>query len=203
MYAAELIYFCDDCDRYHLAFFDYNEEGQLMRGDTDGDWEACDEEDMPSVEEMEAGSRGYLEQVAEGGVDYLGQLFVTSKRKATWQVRFRNWVGSTTHGIMFDGARRRSRGEWIYDPNELPEYLRQYLMIEDLGHLTNLVCCPEFKSIKELREAASDVTFQPEKYPDLLARFVVTLDEPLPEVTVNRLTKQAAKRALKRMESNG
>jgi len=199
MLAAELIHYCDDCKRFHLAFYDYNEDGDLMVGDIDGNWEPCD--DLPSSEESEAGSRAYLEEVARTGNDYLSQLLgIKTTRKAVWQISFRNWVGSSTHGVLFCGARRRGRGSWVRNPAQLPEYLVEFLRLENNvpGSNTHWVC-PEFESIADLRKDACEVKWQTSKVPALEAVGKIELEETLPESTVRRQTSEAAKVALERM----
>jgi hypothetical protein len=74
------------------------------------------------------------------------------QRKIVWQFKFRNWIGASTHGLMFMGARPRSRGPWL-TAEQLPSEVRQYLEIvkSETGRVWTI---PLFKTIQEFKERA-------------------------------------------------
>lgn len=80
-------------------------------------------------------------------------------RKETWQIRFRTWIGSSTMGLMFVGARRNGRGAWLHGAT-LPDYLVEGLNLAKVPGQNNNWYCPDFHSLEELREGALEVRWQ-------------------------------------------
>jgi len=102
-------------------------------------------------------------------------------KKVTWQIRFRNWIGSSTHGLLFCGARRYSschgRSVWL-EGQDLPDYLSIGLNLAQLpGQAGNWVC-PDFHSLEEIKKDALEVKWQRSSYPNEV-KGLWTTEEPV------------------------
>jgi hypothetical protein len=95
-------------------------------------------------------------------------------RKVTWQIRFRNWIGSSTCGLLFVGARRNGRGAWLHGA-ALPDHLVEGLGLLKLPGQAGNWSCPEFHTLEELREGALEVQWQ--RSPSFEAKGLWTIEE--------------------------
>lgn len=156
---AEIPWSCgfeDGCPvGWHLAVYDYDQTTAepVTSRYNDGDWEGCDEEDIPKQAEIDEAWKSYYEYVARTGLDPLTHFLVDTTRKAKhrWQALFRNWIGSQEYGLLCVGVRRRGRGDWL-KLADTPKVVTEFLLLKPTPGQA-LACCEDMKSFDELTKA--------------------------------------------------
>lgn len=204
--------FSDDCHvGWHSAtYWTDGEGGYTFDNYSDGDHEWCDEESVPTNDEVIAAWQQYHTDVAKTGADPLNEFHVplSVDRRRTWQVRFRNSI----LGAVFTGARRRGRGEWITNPAELPTELYDYLVLVPASPtaakpnwvfegLSKSGEPSKFDLLEELVDEDENCRKQ-HRHHGLELKFLVTIDERTPraEHAIRRDKVRAARAA--KAESN-
>ena len=199
------VYYCDDCDRYHL---EYCERGYRVTPghvydvrwsvDSDGDW-SSDEEDVDSpayaqfekdhsYESNQDSWKGYFEHVVETGDDHLSEFYASNPKDKSvkWQARFRQ----TKHGVAVAGVKKYGDRKWL-PLGKTPDDVKQFLSLEG-----NLVYPQEWKTLDQMQQAANDVKWSLSRDGYTVGAFVLT--EPVPAKPAD--IKKAARKALARLK---
>ena len=104
---------------------------------TDGDHEGVEDDEVPTAEQEQQAWRDYHQRCLQDGEDQLSQYTIsyTETREVSWDI----WI-STRPGegkVRFQKARevteqfQGSNDDWMEHHRSLPEYVRQYLCLED------------------------------------------------------------------------
>ena len=123
-----LPYYCDDCETWHKQFVWCHDDplNPYTICDEDGDHEACDEADLPTIEEHDKAWLEYARWVVEHGQDPLDNYYVKPSRavRERWQIR----VNDSVAGPILLAARRDKRT--YRTAAELPVRMREYLNLK-------------------------------------------------------------------------
>jgi len=97
----------------------------------------------------------------------------------TWQVKVRQWIGGSTYGLFFVGARKSGRGPWLNQEKDLPEALCKLLGLKPIARWngSSLVLQP-YNSKQTLRDAIKanpQVRLQKDRDPNVV-KFLYTFD---------------------------
>lgn len=195
---CEIPYCCGEKDcayQWHRTHF-YADGPDYYQGDDSGDSDPIEADEVPDYDEQCKAWNEYYAYVAKTGLDPIDEIIVPKgeAKKHVWQVRVRNWIGATLHGVKATGLRRRSRGPWV-EPKDAPECVRQYLL------LTEKDCIPDFHSLEELSKADGVKRFKlPGKTAGIEAWVEIEIEEPAPEWPEERKAahrKRVARKALR------
>jgi hypothetical protein len=198
------VYYCDDCETWHRL---YVEKGFLVKDrllwitvwtvDEDGDWsfeghfavgsdEGRDELARDwSYESFRQTWLEYYQWVAEEGDDPLGQFLAPPPLHCLDRVTFaieEREDGIAAVWIAIDGGERLSRRE------DVPERIRQYLMLES----DDMILKGVTREILEKYGNATDEAGNP--------RFTVTVEYDAPQRRDTEETKALARREIARIE---
>lgn len=117
--------------RWHVSqYWSYADGTFSVDNYTDGDHDTIDQDELPTEAEMLEAWREYARDVVRTGRDPLNDYSVPRARKVAerWEIRMR-------FGIVpvFEAARR---GQRVYtEPQDLPDYVREYLCLRTTGNL--------------------------------------------------------------------
>lgn len=177
---------CGDRDckvQWHLAGYWVDDEidtGYTVDNYSDGDHDAIEESELPSFEEQEKSWREYYRYVLRSGTDPLEQFIIkhSVKKSERWQFR----VNNSIIGVVLTGARHAGR-EYVW--HKLPDYVKQYLRIENSARLG------DFADFAAFNEALPHV--KPLRW------FVchINHDAPRPAARVAKELKTAARKAIR------
>jgi hypothetical protein len=115
---------------------------------SDGDHDDCDEENLPSWEEIDADWREYHQFVAETGSDPLSEFMVRRNRtfKEIWYASFGQYIG----GVCI--SRLQHAGRRYCHFHEISEQVRDYLMLVESGNPSLLHMDITWLSLSEVLE---------------------------------------------------
>ena len=125
---AEMPWHCGERDCpvgwHKINYWIQLDGGYTVDSYSDGDHEDIDEEDLPSVEKIDAAWERYRKDVVATGEDPLSQYSVshTYKRRARYKIEFRNSIGGA-----FLCRWKQGRKPWSYDLP--PEHLAGYFLL--------------------------------------------------------------------------
>jgi hypothetical protein len=117
--------------RWHKrSFWIYDDGTYSMDSFSDGDHDDCDEEDLPSWDEVDADWRDYHQFVADTGEDPLSEFMVHRNRrfKEIWFASFAQYLGGVCVTRLQHAGRRYCHFQ------EIPEQVRDYLMLMESGN---------------------------------------------------------------------
>jgi hypothetical protein len=133
----------------------------------------------------------YVSSIVEG-VDYncdtiTVQIHPHKPVTQHWQAKFRAWIGQRKHGVVFIGARKNSRGEWLQGDN-LPLTVKQFLHLEKHN---GKWCCVYIKTLKNFKDKARRVKMQRGSNP-IEVKFLFTVNdyEPMKTLTIAEIKNQ-------------
>lgn len=179
---------CDDKDcpaAWHLSHYWVYDDGTYSVCDSDGNHDPCDEDDVPSWEQVEAAWLEYSRHVAATGCDPLGEFMVarTTKRKERYTAAFRK-------GIAGPVLIKLTRGGKSVPVHEIPGRVAEFLMIKR----TNNPNCNTFDGDWETLAACDGV-----KVYRGVARITFTIEhgEPRGDAAVSADLRRAARRHLR------
>jgi hypothetical protein len=118
-------------DRWHKrSFWIYDDGTYSVDSFSDGDHEDCDEEDLPSWDELDTDWREYHQFVASTGEDPLNEFMVRRERSVqqVWFASFAQYLGGVCVTRLQHAGRRYSRF------HEIPQPVCDYLMLEQTGN---------------------------------------------------------------------
>lgn len=144
-------------DHWHLVGYAYDDEGGVIKGDRDGNWEPADS--YPEPEVFLRAWAEYSEWVAEHGEDPLDEFTARGAHpyKVTRVYEFR--VRSSILGPLVTEWRKGSRGKWS-SPKGIPEALGSYLGLEPKGGRYRLKDFTRFADLIKTGAEAGDVTWR-------------------------------------------
>jgi hypothetical protein len=191
--------FEDGCSQgWHLSnYWSHSDGTYTVDNYADGDHDPCD--GVPDHAEVQKAWREYNADCVKTGADPLSQFGVTrsTTRRRLWQVRFNNSI----IGAVFAGARRRGRGEWIRNAEDIPADVREYLALKRLNNVhwiydsMNPPGGPsKYRELEELIE--SDESCRRQRSNHLM--FMVDIDEitPRSEQAIRRDIRKSAQAAV-------
>ena len=138
-------------DHWTLVGYAYDDDGGVIEGDRDGNWEPADS--YPEPEVFLRAWAEYSEWVAEHGEDPLEEFTARGARpyKVTRVYDFR--VRSSILGPIVVGWRKGSRGGWS-GPGRIPEAFGSYLGLEVSGRHYRLKDFDRFDDLIKVDDVA-------------------------------------------------
>lgn len=180
-------WWCDEHGWHKSSWWIYNDGTYSLDEFSDGDHEDCDEEEVPTSQELDEAWADYGLWCLNHGEDPLNEFCInkTYAKKRVWVIDVRNWIGAKSLGLKVVGA--KSGGKY-YRVNEFPQYLHEYLLLGSTGNIDGVYT---FDQLNELLPRVGKNKYR------------VELEEKIPysESTVKRNLRKKVRRYL-RMKDN-
>jgi hypothetical protein len=177
----------DDGKWFKRSYWSYPEDRTFSVDEySDGDHEDADAEDLPSYEEVDRNWYEYHQYVAETGEDPLDEFFVKRHRtvKQVWYVAFANGISGT-------GVQRIKHGKRYYAAYEVPQHVKDYLMVVETPNMLQLKMDMPWKELVEVLGGEPG---------QKLHRFAIEHKVPVSEAKVKRELLKLARNAIRRYQ---
>lgn len=148
----QIPYYCDDkdCHTWHIMLFD-EDEGEIWEGDMDGNWDISTSDKLPDIKEQDEAWNDYAHWAVKYGEDPLGEFARSETKKVMEKWMF--MISQSLIGPWFRHGRKEG-GKVIENSKDLPEYVRDYLLLEperlDFPVIGGVRTMEELKKIVEL-----------------------------------------------------